>query len=186
MKTIRTILSFIFVASVWAGAPTYLQAQQPATEGQQAAPGGDPIRDLNLSPEQRERIRAIRENTRDERAAINQRLREANRALEEVLDSENPSEAVVEKHLRDVAEAQAASLRMRISTEMKVRRVLTTDQLTTLRTLRQNARNLRRERQLENNEMRRRDSFERRRVPNRNTMLPGLPRRIRPDRRIQP
>lgn len=187
MKTFsRAILSLLFAASLWTVAPANLQAQHTPSEAQQAAPGGDPIRDLNLSPEQRERIRAIREETRDERAAINQRLRETNRALEEVLDSDNPSEAVVEKHLRDVAEAQAASLRMRISTEMKVRRVLTPDQLTTLRTLRENARNLRRERQLENNEMRRRDGFERRRVPNRNTMVPGLPRRINPNRTIRP
>ena len=187
MKTFsRAILSLLFAASFWTVAAANLRAQQTPSEAQQAAPGGDPIRDLNLSPEQRERIRAIREETRDERAAINQRLRETNRALEEVLDSDNPSEAVVEKHLRDVAEAQAASLRMRISTEMKVRRVLTPDQLTTLRTLRENARNLRRERQLENNEMRRRDGFERRRVPNRNTMVPGLPRRINPNRTIRP
>lgn len=187
MKTFsRTILSFLFAASLWTVAPANLQAQQTPSEAQQAAPGSDPIRDLNLSPEQRERIRAIREETRDERAAINQRLRETNRALEEVLDSDNLNEAVVEKHLRDVAEAQAASLRMRISTEMKVRRVLTPDQLTTLRALRENARNLRRERQLENNEMRRRDGFERRRVPNRNTMVPGLPRRINPNRTIRP
>ncbi|HEU4477896.1 MAG TPA: Spy/CpxP family protein refolding chaperone, partial [Pyrinomonadaceae bacterium] len=154
MKTFsRTILSLLFAASLWTATPANLQAQQTPAEAQQVSPGGDPIRDLNLSPEQRERIRAIREETRGERAAINQRLRETNWALEEVLDSDNPSEAVVEKHLRDVAEAQAASLRMRIATEMKVRRVLTPDQLTTLRTLRQNARNLRRERQLENNEM---------------------------------
>ena len=186
MKTFsRTILSLLFAASLWTVAPANLRAQQPPPEAQQAAPGGDPIRDLNLSPEQRERIRAIREETRDERAAINQRLRETNRALEEVLDSDNPSEAVVEKHLRDVAEAQAASLRMRITTEMKVRRVLTPDQLTILRTLRQNAKNSRRERQLENNEMRRRDRIERRRA-DRNTMVPGLPRRINPVRPIRP
>jgi Spy/CpxP family protein refolding chaperone len=185
MKTlVRTLLSLVFAVFLWAAAPpTHSQAQQPAPEAQQ---GGDPIRDLNLSPEQRERIRAIREETRDERAAINQRLRETNRALEEVLDSDNPSDSVVEKHLRDVAEAQAASLRMRISTEMKVRRVLTPDQLLTLRTLRQNARNLRRERQLENNEMRRRNGLERRRLPNRNTMVPRPPRRIDPNRPIQP
>lgn len=187
MKTLtRALLTFVFAASFLAAAPTCLQAQQPPPEAQQATPGGDPIRDLNLSPEQRERIRAIREQTRDERAAINQRLRESNRSLEEVLDSDNPSEAVVEKHLLDVAEAQAASLRMRISTEMKVRRVLTPEQLTTLRSLRQNARNLRRERQLENNEMRRRNRIERRRGPDRNTMAPGLPRRLNPVRPIQP
>ena len=104
----------------------------------------DPVRELNLSPEQREKIRTIREQTRDERAAINQRLRATNRALEEVLDSDNPNEAVIEERLREVAQAQAASMRMRVLTEFRIRQVLTPEQLTTLRTLRQNARSARR------------------------------------------
>ena len=110
---------------------------------QQGPPVDDPVRELNLSPEQREKIRALREQTRDERAAINQRLRATNRALEEVLDSDNPDEAVIEERLREVAQAQAASMRMRVLTEFRIRRVLTPEQLTTLRTLRQNARSAR-------------------------------------------
>ena len=164
---------------------TTTPAQQPLPENQQPGPAADPIRDLNLSPEQRERIRAIREEQRDERAAVNQRLRETNRALEEVLDSENPSDAEIERHLRDIAAAQAASLRMRVATEMKVRKVLTPDQLATLRVLRQNARDSRRERQIENNQ-RRRERMERRRMPGRNTIAPVFPRRSDPNRRPQP
>ena len=70
--------------------------QQPAAapEPQQ---GGDLIRQLNLTPEQREQIRAIREDKQTERAAVNQRLRESNRALEEALDTDNPDEVVIEQ-----------------------------------------------------------------------------------------
>ncbi|HET6671128.1 MAG TPA: Spy/CpxP family protein refolding chaperone [Pyrinomonadaceae bacterium] len=187
MKVIKRLtLAFLFGGCVLLVVPAHIQAQQqPLPENQQSGPGGDPIRDLNLSPEQRERIRAIREDQRDERAAINQHLRETNRALEEVLDSDNPSEALVEKHLRDVAEAQAASLRMRVATEMKVRKVLTPEQLTTLRMLRQNARDMRREQQIENNQ-RRRERIERRGLPSRNSIAPVFPRRLDPNRRPQP
>ena len=55
---------------------------QSPHEPQQAAGGGIPIRQLNLTPEQREQIRSIRQQTNVERAAINQRVGEANRALE--------------------------------------------------------------------------------------------------------
>ena len=171
------LLMVIFTAMA---APNILFAQQPAPDGQ--APIADPIRDLNLSPEQRERIRTIREEMRDERAAINQRLRETNRALEELLDADNPDDAMVERRLKDVADAQAASMRMRVLTELRVKRVLTPEQLATLRTLRQNARDARRERQLENQE-RRREGMPRRGIPSRNTMVPGLPRRIDPNRK---
>jgi Spy/CpxP family protein refolding chaperone len=182
----RITLAFLLGACVLLAAPAYTQAQQqPLPENQQPGLAGDPIRDLNLSPEQRERIRAIREEQRDERATVNRHLRETNRALEELLDSDNPSEAQIEKHLRDIAEAQAASLRMRVATEMKVRKVLTPEQLTTLRILRQNARDSRRERQIENNQ-RRREGIDRRGVPSRNTIAPVFPRRLDPNRRPQP
>lgn len=181
MKTMnRLILGLLLAVAALIGVPATARSQQPPPENQQPAPI-DPIRELNLSPEQRERIRAIREEMRDQRAAINQRLRETNRALEDVLDSDSPNDALVEKHLRDVADAQAASLRMRIQTERKVRSVLTSEQLATLRTLRQNARDARREQQIENNE-RRRERLERRGMPSRNTMAP-LPRRMDPTRR---
>lgn len=182
MKTIKRITFTLLIgACAVLSLATNTPAQQPLPENQQPGPSADPIRDLNLSPEQRERIRAIREEQRDERAAVNQRLRETNRALEEVLDSENPSDAEIDRHLREIAAAQAASLRMRVSTEMKVRKVLTPDQLATLRVLRQNARDSRRERQLENNQRRRE-----RRMPGRNTIAPVFPRHLDPNRRPQP
>ena len=137
--------------------------QQEQPEAQPRRAGDDPIRELNLSPEQRERIRAIREQLQGERATINQRLRETNRALEEALDADNPDESVVEERLRDVSAAQAAAMRMRVLSEVRIRRVLTPEQLITLRTLRQNARSLRRERQLENMEMRRQQRVDRQR-----------------------
>jgi Spy/CpxP family protein refolding chaperone len=112
------------------GAPAVHAQQQPAPvpELQQQAPA-DAILQLNLSAEQREKIRTIREQTKIERAAINARLRETNLALEAALDADNPDEAVVEQRVRDVAAAQAAAMRMRILTEVKIRRVLTLEQL---------------------------------------------------------
>ena len=145
-------------------------------------PVDDPVRELNLSPEQREKIRALREQTRDERAAINQRLRATNRALEEVLDSDNPNEAVIEERLRDVAQAQAASMRMRVLTEFRIRRVLTPEQQTTLRTLRQNARSARRGPDWNNPGGERRQGEDRPRRPRNqgNGLGPFLPRRDNP------
>ena len=180
----RALLMLLLATLVAVASPQNLLAQQQAPEGQ--GPIADPIRDLNLSPEQRERIRAIREDMRDERANINQRLRETNRALEEVLDSDNPDDALVERRLKDVAEAQAASTRMRVLTEIRVKRVLTPDQLATLRSLRQNARDARRERRLDNQEQRRREGLDRRGIPSRNTIAPSFPRPVNPNRRTQP
>jgi len=153
-------------------------AQQPAGSPESQQGAGDPIRQLNLTPEQREQIRSIRENNKAERATINDHLRDANRLLEESLNSENPDEAVVEQRLRDVAAAQSAAMRMRILTEIRIRRVLTPEQRNVLRSLQEQAREARRERLLVSPDERQRRREERRGLQNqRNGLGPLFPRR---------
>lgn len=180
-KTISTLATLIVL---FLATPVYALL----SEQQQDVPVDDPVRELNLSPEQRERIRAIREQTREERADINQRLRATHRALEEALDSENPIEGVVEQRLREVAEAQAASTRMRVLTEFRIRRVLTPEQLKTLRTLRQNARDSRRGRDQDNREVGPRQGIDRQRGlrNQRNGLGPLLRRRAESQVRPRP
>lgn len=110
--------------------------------------GRDLIGPLNLTPEQREKIRAIREQTKDERAAIGQRLRETNRALQDALEVDHPDDALVEQRLHDLASAQAAQMRMRVMTEVRIRRVLTPEQQARLRNMRIRAGELNNERPL--------------------------------------
>lgn len=162
------------------------QEQRPG--GPPVAPAKDPIRQLNLSPEQLERIRAIREQQKEERFAIHQRLREANLELERVLDSDNPDEDLVEQRLRDVATAQAASMRMRVLSEVRIRRVLTPEQLSTLRTLRQSARSFRRRSMDNGDHGRRRENVERQRgfPKRRNGLSPLFHRRDDAQRRPRP
>ena len=190
MKHYRTsfmsVVAIVFFAAISTCSVAYSQAQQPpAQESPRGAGGGDPIRQLNLSPEQREQIRSIRQQTNVERAAINQRVAEANRALEAALDSDNPDEGAVEQKMKDLAAAQADAMRMRISTEVKIRRVLTVDQRAILRTLRQEARDRQRER-FENRSERLRRRDERPNIRNQRNglgpLFPGrdVPRRTRP------
>jgi Spy/CpxP family protein refolding chaperone len=176
----KAVLSMAMTTSLLISTPYYSvsaqQQQQPDT--QQRPAGDDPIRVLNLSPEQRLQIRAIRQQLQAERATINQRLRETNGALDDALDADNPDESVVEQRLQDVAAAQAAVLRMRVLSEVRIRRVLTPEQLATLRELRKNIRNVRRERQRDNIERRRQERVDRRRGLNpRNGLGPLVPRK---------
>lgn len=152
--------------------------QQPATASEPQQ-GGDPIRQLNLTPEQREQIRSIRGDKKAERASINQRLREANAALDEALDADIPDEAVIERRVRDLVEAQAAAMRIRILTEIRIRRVLTAEQRNLLRSLQRQAKELQRERLLANPDERPGQRAERSRglQNQRNGLGPLLPQR---------
>jgi Spy/CpxP family protein refolding chaperone len=186
----KTILSLVAATSIVIAAPPHASsAQQPQQpDSQQPPPVEDPIRELNLSPEQRERIRAIRQQLQAERALINQRLSETNEALDEALDADNPDQNLVEQRLRDFAAAQSAAVRLRVLSEVRIRRVLTPEQLITLRMLRQRARLLRRERQRENLEIRRQERVDRQRDPSsrRNGLGPLIPGRTVQPQKTRP
>jgi Spy/CpxP family protein refolding chaperone len=145
LTLLAALVLFPSVTSIHAQA---IQQQSGSSEAQQAV--ADPIQQLNLAPEQREQIRAIREENRTERAALNARVREANRLLQAELDVDNPDEALVDQRVRELGIAQAAAMRMRILTEIRIRRVLTPEQRNILKSLQQQAQELRRERLLTN------------------------------------
>jgi Spy/CpxP family protein refolding chaperone len=100
----------------------------------------DPLRALNLTVDQLQQIRAIREESKEEWRAIRERLAQAYSALDDATYSDNVNEALITERAREVGVAQAAVARMRALTELKIRRVLTPEQLNTLRTMRQQAR----------------------------------------------
>jgi Spy/CpxP family protein refolding chaperone len=122
--------------------------QEPGA--QQPGPPQDPIAQLNLTPEQRQQIRTIREQNKEERAQINRRVRETQIALDQALDSDNPNEALIEQRAREAGEAQAAAIKLRALTQIRIRRVLTPEQIKTLRLLQLQAQEQKREQRLEN------------------------------------
>jgi Spy/CpxP family protein refolding chaperone len=120
-------------------APPNAQAQEGAAT--QANPN-DPaalLKQLNLSPEQIAQVRAIQSENVPQARTLNQRLNQARRALDEAIYSDTVDESLIEQRARDVADAQAALVRLRAQTELRVRRVLTPEQLQTFRQLHQQA-----------------------------------------------
>jgi Spy/CpxP family protein refolding chaperone len=123
----KILASLLFVLTV----ATFAVGQQ-----QDLPVAPDPIEQLALSPQQRQAIRQIVNENKDERQMTNRRVREANVALDQALDAEPSDENLIEQRINELASAQAAQLRMRIHTEMRIRRVLRPEQIATLRRLR--------------------------------------------------
>ena len=142
LKSLASTISLVLLAALPLCAQTPTPEPHPGAM-QRRDGGGDPIRELNLTAEQREQIRMIREQNRAERATINQRVRETNRALEEALNSDNPDQSVLEQRIQEVSAAQAEAMRMRIKTEVKIRQVLTNEQRIMLKELRRNVHQIR-------------------------------------------
>ena len=134
MKSFVRLTLPLIVLILSACSISYAQDPQSNSAPPQDAP--DLLGRLRLSPDQIQRIRLIQRDTKDERATIQQRLREANRALEESLDAENVDESVIDQRMQDVNAAQNAQLRLRIQTELRIRRILNPEQRAMLKEIR--------------------------------------------------
>lgn len=114
-------------------------AQPPQEPGARQATrprAGNLMRQLNLSRAQRLQLREIRRRREPEARELVRRVRLARRALDEAIYSDAAEDSLVEQRAGELAAAQAALLRLRAATELKVRRVLTAEQLRTFRELR--------------------------------------------------
>jgi Spy/CpxP family protein refolding chaperone len=141
----RLALALLTFALLLVGSETRARAQgqepEPAPQEQPAPPrrvppGNNLMQRLNLTPEQRAQLRDIRKQSEPEVRELTRRVRLARRALDEAVYADAVDEAQVEQRVRALTEAQAALLRLRSATELKVRRVLTPEQLQTFRDLR--------------------------------------------------
>ena len=119
--------------------------EQDEPEARQPASPRRPARELNLmqrlnlTREQRQHLREIRQQSEPELRDLARRLRLARRALDEAVYADAADEALVEQRSRELAVLQNLLTHTRAVTEMKVRRVLTDEQLRRFRDLRRQA-----------------------------------------------
>lgn len=125
---------------------------QPTPETQQPNEQFRMMRDaIGLTPEQFQQIRRINAERRPLMQEAQMKLRDANRALDDAIYSENASEEDIKLKMKDVQLAQAEVLKVKTLTEFLIRRVLTPDQLEKFRQFRERMinrqKNLNKERQ---------------------------------------
>lgn len=144
-KLTNRITVLLTVALLLIGAGVQASAQNPTTQnpveqadGQMTQANSIPdLRPLNLTPEQVQKIREINRSVRDQRQMAGVKVRQANRALAEAVDSPTPNQALIEQRSRELADAQAGIIRLRSMVEARVlQEVLTPEQRLRLREMR--------------------------------------------------
>src|SRR5713101_2947615 len=142
------LLPAIIAGQVRAQTPTPQNPVEPArtqTQTQPNQPGQLPdFAELNLSAEQIQKIRAINAEVKDQRQAAGIKLRQAQRALAEAIESPTPNEALIEQRSHELADAQATTIRLRSLTEARILQVMTPEQRIRVREIRQRNQALRR------------------------------------------
>lgn len=146
----RCILLFapMVVLSIVTSVPAQTGEQQQTAPNQvqsQVNQADQMLGRLNLTQDQIQKIRTINAELKDERQAANLRVRLAQRALTEAIQSPNPDEALITQRSKEVADAQANTIRLRSLTQVRILQVLTPEQRIRLRMM-QNQATMRNER----------------------------------------
>lgn len=115
------------------------QEQSEPQAAQNPARSQNLMQRLNLSREQRQQLREIRRQSEPEMRAHTRRVREARRALDEAIYADASDDALIEQRTHELTAAQAALVRLRAARELRIRRILTAEQLRLFRDLRQQA-----------------------------------------------
>jgi len=123
--------------------PQISPAEATQTQNQAQTNQPNPIPDLgplNLTPDQVQKIKIIYADTKDQRQAVNIRVRQAQRSLAEAIESSTPNEPLIEQRSHELADARADAARLRSLTEARIlHEVLTPEQRVRVREMRQRA-----------------------------------------------
>lgn len=118
-----------------------LAQDEPLSEPQRPTANQQPqvnmLRQLGLNPEQIQRLQQINRTRKPLMDAAQEKLRNANRVLDEAIYADEVSDADVQTKLKDVQLAQAEVFRVRFTSELAIRRILTPEQLVRFRNMRQ-------------------------------------------------
>ena len=91
---------------------------------------------LGVTPEQRQQIRTLRREAREDYTTAQQRLREASKALDAAIYSDVLDEPLIEQLILQRNEAEAALSRLKTMSELNLRKILTPEQVAKFREIR--------------------------------------------------
>lgn len=140
------------------------------------------LRELGLDREQIQQIRMLNMNRAPLMQEAQKRLREANRNLDQAIYADLIDEKAIQLRLQEVQAAQSEVFKLRAMNEFEVRKILTPEQLTKFRELREKFAN-----RINNNNQQQRLQNNRQDAPARQMPKNNSDQRtIRPDTRQRP
>lgn len=120
-----------------ANAQTATPQQSQTDPAQVRANQAPDLAQLNLTPEQIQKWRAINAELKEGQQAANVRLRQARRALAEAIESPASNEELIKQRAKDLSDAQAATTQLQALRQARILQMLTPEQRFKLREIRQ-------------------------------------------------
>jgi Spy/CpxP family protein refolding chaperone len=158
---------------VLAGAFASAQAQTPITAQSetQDKPAAQPTptpnlqEELNLTPDQIQKWRALNQELRPQEVAGTMRVKEARRALTEAMESPAPNEELIKQRAKELADAQSAMTQLNALRQARVLQILTPEQRVKLKEIRERNQALKRQQQQQMNGLNQRQQLKRPNAP---------------------
>ena len=138
MKINNLKLFFLFgMIIVLFSVPSKAQEQMPPAQENIQKPRPNLLAELDLSPDQIRQIRRINQENRIKRQEAQQRVRAAQKSLDEAIYADAVDETELQARLKNLQSAQAEIIKLRALTEFAIRKILTPEQLVRFREIRQ-------------------------------------------------
>ncbi len=143
MKMKNLSLKTLFLSTIFLLFSIFIVNAQIDSSNNIPPPENEPVgrqnllRDLGLSKDQIQQIRKLNALRRPLMQDAQQRLREANRNLDQAIYADVVDEAAIQIRLKEVQLAQADVIKIRALNELEVRKILTPEQLVKFRDLRE-------------------------------------------------
>ncbi len=133
-KFIFVVLAMIFTFSTVKAQDETLSAPADALARKDTQKQRPKLLDvLGLTQDQMQQFRRINMDKKPALREAQQRLRAANRSLDEAIYADNVDETEIQIRMKEVQTAQAEVIKIRSLTELAIRRILTAEQLTRFR-----------------------------------------------------
>ena len=180
------IAASLLLASGFKSTRAQTQTPSPQSPAQgvtqsQAAQAPNFQAELNLTPEQIQKWRALNRELREQEVTGVQRVRQAKSALAEAMESPNPNEEVIKQRAKELADAQSAMTQLQALRQARVLQILDPEQRIKLREIQARIRQQNQERRVGNQQFprvqnRRPNAFPRNQNPN--ALTPRQQRRL--------
>ncbi len=126
-------LIFLVILTVFSLSEVKAQQNEPPADAPnqtgERVRRADLLAELGLTPAQTRQFRRINADNRPAMRAAQQRLKEANSALDQAVYADAADEAAIQSRIKEAQAAQADVIRIRTQAELAVRRILTAEQL---------------------------------------------------------
>ena len=147
---------FILFAVVFLLVCAFASTQAQTTAQQMPAPNSAATQttqapnlqaELNLTPEQIQKWRAMNMELREQEIAGNQKLFQARRALADAMESPNPNEEVIKQRAKELADARSTMIQLQALRQARMLQILTPEQRVKLREIHERNQALKRQQQ---------------------------------------